>query len=372
VIAAVKSKPDGATPAACPGGWLAGLACMFLLLAGCAGPSYYAQAISGHLGLMSARQDAAELMSSSGDPELVRRLQLAADIRSFAVERLGLPDNGSYTRFVRTGREAVTWNVVAAPEFSVEAKEWCFPVSGCVPYRGYFQRGQAEKFAGQMTARGYDVDISPVTAYSTLGWFADPLLDTMFIYGDEQLAAVLFHELAHQKIYVKGAAGFNEAYASFVEAIGMRMWLEAAGQAEALTDWERRRTASLQFSGLLLGARGELERLYASGRPEDELRRDKAEAFSRLRRHYASLRDGSWAGRDYFGGWFARELNNARLALLSSYESGSCAFERLYAEAGEDIVRFHQLAADKGAMDASARSAWLRQPCQVIAPPGDL
>ena len=123
---------------------------MSLLLAACAGPSYYAQAISGHLGLMSARQDATELMSSSGDPELVRHLQVAADIRSFAVERLGLPDNGSYTKFVRTGREAVSWNVVAAPEFSVEAKEWCFPVSGCVPYRGYFQRGRADKFAGQM------------------------------------------------------------------------------------------------------------------------------------------------------------------------------------------------------------------------------
>jgi len=201
------------------------------LLTGCAGPGYYAQAVSGHLDLMQARRDVAAVLADQGTGEELRQsLQAAAEIRAFAVTRLGLPDNGSFTEYAHTGREAVTWNVVAAPEFSLEPRHWCFPLAGCVPYRGYFDPLDAERLAARLAGKGNDVAVSPALAYSTLGWFRDPLLDTMFRYSEEQLAGIVFHELAHQKLYVKGDAAFNESYATFIEEIGVMLWLDSSGK----------------------------------------------------------------------------------------------------------------------------------------------
>jgi len=348
-------------------------ALLALLLIACASPGYYAQAIAGHLQLMRQRQDVAEILSSEQtDATLRGRLELATELRAFAVRELGLPDNGSYSEFVRTGRDAVTWNVVAAPELSLAARRWCFPVAGCVPYRGYFQHASAKKFAGRLQDDGFDVVIVPVTAYSTLGWFDDPLLDTMLGYQEEQLAAVLFHELAHQQVYIRGDTGFNESYASFVAETGVTRWLQASGRADRLPEWLARQQAAARFDSLLLQTRSRLDDLYASSTPNADKREGKATLFAQLEAEYRQLVSGPWNGQDLYGNWFANGVNNARLALFASYRGGACAFATLYREVGQDMRRFHARVAEQALLKPAERRAWLEQPCGPVASGQDL
>jgi predicted aminopeptidase len=343
------------------------------LLAACAGPGYYVQAIDGHLDMMRKRQGIAELLQSPGTPPaLASDLRLAAEVRRFAVERLGLPDNGSYEHYVATGRDAVTWNVVAAPELSLQPRRWCFLFAGCVPYRGYFEQAAADRFAARLASKGLDVAVSPAVAYSTLGWFEDPLLDTMFRYGDERLAALVFHEMAHQRLYVPGDAAFNESYASFIEEIGVKLWLAGSGRSDRLEAWERQREAGRQFDTLLADARRRLARLYASPVTDAEKRRGKRTVFDALERAYRQLVDGPWSGRDLFAGWFRQAPNNARLALYESYRGGVCAFAALYAEAMGDLQRFQSLAEARAALGPDVRREWLRQDCPAVASRGNL
>jgi predicted aminopeptidase len=342
-------------------------------LTACASPAYYAQATAGHLELMRQREPIAELLAQPGtDPALAARLETALAARRFAIDELGLPDTDSYTRFVETGREAVTWNVVAAPEFSLEPRRWCFPVAGCVPYRGYFDRDGAEHFAESQRRRGYDVIIAPALAYSTLGWFEDPLLDTMLRYSDAQLANTLFHEMAHARLYVRGDAAFNEAFATFVGERGLEYWLVARSDADRLAAWRRARDASNDFQGLLDSTRADLDTLYRSNLAEDRMRAKKNAVFERLRARYRSLVEDRWSGTDYFAAWFERDPNNASLALTGTYAGGLCAFESLFAEAGEDFLRFYRSAEAQAALDPKARRAWLERPCSAIASTGDL
>jgi predicted aminopeptidase len=342
-------------------------------LTGCASPAYYSQAISGHFNLMSKRQDIQQVLEAeSTSPELAREIELSIEIREFATEQLFLPDNDSYTQFVSTGQNAVTWNVVAAPEFSLDPRQWCFMVSGCVPYRGYFKIESAEKFAKSLAEDGYDTTVSPAIAYSTLGWFDDPLVDTMFQYSDQALAGFIFHELAHQRLYVKGDTAFNEAYASFVEQAGVGMWLQSSGRAEQRRHWQKMEQAALQFNALLQGAQTELKTLYASGLPDRQMRENKSAVFDDLRKAYRLLVETQWDGRSHYESLLSRELNNASLALTNSYQGGACAFEKLNRSAGGDMGRFHQLAAGKAALEKEQRSSWLNQPCEVIASNSDL
>ncbi len=345
----------------------------FLQLAACAAPSYYVQAASGHLDMVSQREEITGLIdSASTDPELARELALSVEIRTFAITRLQLPDNGSYTQFVQTGRDAVTWNVIAAPEFSLDPRRWCFLVSGCVSYRGYFKQQDAQRLANKLAARDYDTAISPVIAYSTLGWFEDPLLDTMLRYGDEQLAAFIFHELAHQQLYVSGDTDFSESYASFIEQTGVRLWLKSSGRERQLADWQKSQRAGLQFNALLEETRTKLGELYHSGLPDDQMRMAKSALFENFAASYELLVNLEWEGRSYFGGLFSGEINNASLALAGSYRAGTCAFEMLYREAQQDMARFQQLAAARAGLGKAHRRAWLNQPCEVIASGGDL
>ncbi|MEJ8569194.1 aminopeptidase [Elongatibacter sediminis] len=340
---------------------------------GCAGPGYYAQAITGHLRLMHARQDAGELIADAAtDPALAASLREARAILEFGRDNLGLPNSDSYRQVVITGRDAVTWNVVAAPEFSTVPRRWCFPVAGCVPYRGYFARDKAEDFASRRAAHGEDVAVSPATAYSTLGWFDDPLLDTMLRYGDAELAALLFHELAHEKLYVGGDTAFNEAYATFVAAAGVRRWAAATGRTALARQWDARRLAMRDFNHLLAQTRDELDELYASGLPEPDLRDRKKAVFERMRSRYAGLVESSWGGADYFGGWMATSLNNAHLALMDQYQGGDCAFATLFKQAGADFERFHALASDRAKLPEAERAKWLKTGCDGFASGTDL
>ena len=343
--------------------WACALISVFLL-AGCAGPAWYAQAVSGHLALMTQRSDISEVLAEGKiDPALQQDLHLAMEIRDFAINQLGLPDNGSYTEFVQTGRHAVTWNIVATPEFSLEAKRWCFIVAGCVSYRGYFDQLKAERFANKLEKKSYDVTISPAIAYSTLGWFDDPLLDTMLQYRDEQLAALIFHELAHQQLYVKGDTAFSEAYASFVEEAGVRAWLQTTGRDDLLLRWQSMNDASKQFDILLQNTRDQLSGIYISGLDDEEMIAQKKLVFIEMKSRYLALVNEHWGGVNHYRSWFSLELNNARLALMKLYRGGSCAFENLYESAGENMVLFHQLSADRAALNPDERATWLNQSC---------
>lgn len=349
------------------------LAVQVLFLTGCASPGWYAQAVSGHVRLMNDREDiTAILESDQADQELVGNLELSLEIRQFAVSKLLLPDNGSYTRYVRTGRDAVTWNVIAAPEFSLQPRRWCFIVSGCVPYRGYFEQADAGRLADTLRKRGYDTAISPAIAYSTLGWFEDPLLDTMFQYSDEQLAAFIFHELAHQKLYVRGDAAFNEAYASFVEDAGVTLWLRSLDRPERLAAWQDLQSASVRLHELLSATRRKLERLYSSGLPEEQMRTEKFTIIGDMQDSYRSLAESEWGGTLYFQGVLSPDMNNARLALIDSYRGGICAFKNLYRSAGGRMDRFQELAKDRAARPAKERRAWLAQSCEAVASGGNL
>ncbi len=266
----------------------------------------------------------------------------------------------------------MTWNVVATPELSLEPRRWCFLVAGCVPYRGYFEQEAATRFAGRLATDGLDVAVSPAVAYSTLGWFEDPLLDTMLRYRDERLAAVMFHELAHQQLYLRGDTVFNESYASFVEEIGVTLWLRLSGRESQLSGWRDQQQAATQFDALLLRARVSLSELYAGNAEDDGKRQSKAAIFDQLQVDYRDLVQESWQGRDFFGGWFASELNNARLALFNSYRGGICAFSALYRDSAKDMKRFHARAAAQAGLAADARRAWLEQPCPPVASQVDL
>ena len=341
------------------------MCCLLTLMTGCASPAYFGQAVTGHLAIMSSREDITTVLESGQiDAELRSKLILAMEIRAFASSELGLPDNDSYRQFVHTGRVAVTWNVLATPEFSLEPKRWCFLVAGCVPYRGYFKQESARKFAEHLRGQSLDVTISPAIAYSTLGWFDDPLLDTMLQYREEQLAGIIFHELAHQQLYIKGDTAFNESYASFVEEIGVTIWLTSQGQDEILTRWRSMSIAGDQFNVLLAETREQLRLEFRSGNTPEIMKARKQAIYSGLRVQYGSLVENEWNGSDYFHRWFERDLNNARLALAESYQGGLCAFKNLYQHAGKDIVRFQRLAAEKKQLSTERRKVWLNQSCE--------
>jgi predicted aminopeptidase len=295
------------------GNW--GLLALLLPLGGC----YVLQAASGQAQVLARSTPIDEVIADAATPAATRaRLELARDAREFAVHSLGLPDGRSYRRYADLERPYAVWNVVAAPEFSVDPRRWCFPVAGCVAYRGYFQESRAQAFAGRLRRRGDDVTVGGVATYSTLGHLPDPLFNTMLGWRDTRLAGTIFHELAHERLYVPGDSEFNEAFASVVEQEGVRRWLDARGRVAELGAYDRSVAREAEFAALLRAARRRLADLYASGRPEAEMRIEKEREFGRLKYRYGLLR-ASWSGYAGYDAWFARVLNNAHLAAVATY-----------------------------------------------------
>lgn len=341
-----------------------------IALSGCSTIGYYSQAVGGHLALMRAREPIANLLEAGDtDPELRAQLETLVAARAFGVAELGLPDNDSYSSYVATGRRAVTWNVVAAGEFSLSPRTWCFPVAGCVSYRGYFDRTDAQSYADALAAgEGLDVAIGGAAAYSTLGWFDDPILDTMLRGGELRYVGTLFHELAHQVVYVKDDSDFNEAYASFVEQEGMRRWLRSRGEAERIAEYEKSLSRGEDFVALLTATREELIALYDETELVDDERRARKQAvFNAMRADYAELKV-TWEGYAGYDGWFSREINNARLVAVATYRRLVPAFVALHVEAGYDIARFHELAAGIADLPDEARS---RRMNELLGKSGD-
>ena len=325
-------------------------------MAGC-GVGYYSQAVGGHLKLMRSRQPIDELLASEdADPELKQKLQTLIDARVFAYEDLGLPKNDSYSTYAATGRDAVTWNVVAVPEFSMNAYTWCFPVAGCVSYRGYFDKANAEAYATKFRKDGFDVTVGGASAYSTLGWFDDPVLDTMLRGGDVRYVSTLFHELAHQVLYIKDDSSFNEAFASFVEQQAFREWLSNNGEENRIEGYDAYLQRNAEFSDLLELTRNELVDLYEQPDLDENTRRTKkAEVFAGMQARYGELK-ASWDGYAGYDRWFDRDLNNAHLLGVSTYRRLIPAFAAMYEESGSDLPAFYERAKEVAAMPTDARN----------------
>jgi predicted aminopeptidase len=318
---------------------------------------YLVQSAHGQLELMSKREPIARVTAKASTPPALRaKLEAVAAIRDFATHELGLPDNGSYRSYADVGRRYVVWNVVAAPEFSVEPKEWCYPIVGCVAYRGYFVEDRARRFASKLRGQGLDVTVDGVAAYSTLGHFNDPVLNTMMGWDDVELAAIIFHELTHQLLYVPNDASFNEAFATAVEEEGVRRWLHAQGRdadlAKHLVEEER----YVKVIDLLSATRDKLRTLYASGLAPAPMREKKRAAFESMRASFARLK-ADWGGHAPFEAWFEEDLNNAHLASIATYFTCVPGFERELRAAGGDLTAFYARVRELGKLDQQKRDA---------------
>ncbi len=326
---------------------------MCLSTSGC----YYLQAAAGQWQVIKKREPIETVIADSGTPaQLAERLMLVQQARTFAVDELALPDNQSYRSYADIERDYVVWNVFAAPEFSLEPRRWCFPIAGCVSYRGFFSREAAYDESERLAKKGFDVAVGGVTAYSTLGNFDDPVLSSMLRWDDLQLVAVLFHELAHQVLYVKGDTGFNESFATAVEEFGMQRWLSARGQHDDITAYRERRKLRQDLMALVASARNDLRAVYAAAYGDEEKRRRKRARLWQLAEAARARLEQS--GRDSTG-WRGGELNNARLVSMALYEERLPAFRALLARCDEDIRCFYAQAEDLAKLKKAARDGAL-------------
>jgi len=334
----------------------AAVAAMSLCLAGC-GAGYLLQAAHGQWRLLRARAPIARIVAAPDTPAPLReRLQMLQAARAFASRELGLPDNRSYTTYAALGRPYVVWNVVAAPAFSVQPRQWCFPVTGCIAYRGYFRERDARRYAAALAARGDDTLVAGVAAYSTLGRFADPVLDTMMGRGDADLVGTLFHELAHQLIYLKGDSAFNEAFAMSVERAGVARWLAAQGRSGELDAWLQRQAQQAAITRLFADGRGRLATMYAQPIPDAQRRALKVQEFDAIA---ASVRNYEAAQglRSGYDAWLDEGLNNAHLASVATYFDCVPGFERLLAQQGGVLGAYYDAVRTLARGPASARRA---------------
>jgi predicted aminopeptidase len=335
--------------------WICGVG---LLLAGCSNLAYYGAAARGQLDLWwRARPVEAVLADPATPPALQARLTQSQAARRFAVDVLALPDNASYRRYADLARPYAVWNVIATPPDSLKPHPFCPLLVGCLPYKGFFSREAAEQYAGELRAQGLETLVYGVAAYSTLGWFADPLLNTFLYNADAELAGLIFHELSHQQVFVEGDVAFNESLASFVEEAGTRQWLLNQPQGEAaLAAWQARRARFAAVNARVLAARADLEQLYR-GHPADWPTR-KAERLAQLRAELETL----WRshGLEARGFWFDTPLANPQLSLVATYHALVPGWQRLFEAQSASWPHFWQAARQLAKLPAETRHACLR------------
>jgi predicted aminopeptidase len=347
-----------------PGGWLQILLvvpCLAVLLPGCQTVSFYAQAASGQLSLLGKRQPIDNLITAPATPSaLKRQLELVLELRAFAEDALQLPLNGQYRDYADLRRDYVVWNVFVAPELSLQPETWCFPIAGCVAYRGYFNEQSARDYADGMAARGFDTYVAGVTAYSTLGWMRDPVLNTFVFLPEPQLADLIFHELAHQLLYVPGDSLFNESFATTVAVEGVRRWLHARGAADQYATYLESLERQRDFVGLLARYRESLENVYLSDVVDTEKRREKTRLITSLRDDYAQLEE-SWGGVPVYRAWIDGPVNNAKLNAVSLYYGMVLPLQRLLAREDNDLPSFYRRCRQLAELDNGARRALLQE-----------
>jgi len=322
-----------------------------LLASGC----YLMQATQGQVSLLVHRQPIAKLAADPAtEAALKTKLEYVKAAREFASRELGLPDNKSYRSYVDVKRDYVLWNVFAAPEFSVNPLQWCFPVAGCVVYRGYFKETAANHYAEKLRSQGHDVVVSGVPAYSTLGHFNDPVLSTMMRWSNSQLAATVFHELAHQVVYVKNDSSFNEAFATVVADEGIKRWLQQAGKQSAWEYWQLQEQRGNVISGLLMHARQQLQELYVSHQSADQMRQQKQLILEGLKAEYATLKT-AWDGYSGYDKWFDRPLKNADFISVATYQQCVPGFARLLHSVEDDLPKFYAAVKSLATQDSLTR-----------------
>lgn len=350
-----------------------------LALTGCSNLGYYWQSASGHVDLMRAARPVPQWLADPATPAALKaRLELAQRIRRFAVTELGLPDNASYTAYADLHRAAAVWNVVAAPEYSLTLKTWCFPVAGCVGYRGYYSNADAHAEAAAQRTAGLEAAVYPVPAYSTLGWLnwagGDPLLSTFIGYPEGELARLIFHELAHQVLYVQDDTVFNESYATAVERIGGARWLATQAGDAARAEYRQFDGRRQQFRALMLDTRRSLAQVYASkeaqARDWPAVAAMKKAAMDAFHARYAVLR-ADWPGprQGAYDAWAAR-ANNATFGAQAAYDDLVPAFEALYEREGRDWPRFYAAVKRIAALPKGERERVLKNNTHENGTPG--
>jgi predicted aminopeptidase len=345
---------------------------------GCSSIDYLSQSASGHIRLLAAARPVKDAIADPSTPEALRkRLELTQRMRQFAVTELHEPDNDSYRSYADLKRPAAVWNVVAAPELSLHLVTWCFPVVGCVGYRGYYDRASADAAAAPLKGEGLEVDIYEVPAYSTLGWMnwigGDPLLSTFVQWPEGELSRLIFHELAHQVAYAPGDTTFNESFATAVEHIGSQRWLEKNAAPDVLAKQLLTESRRDDFHVLVRAWRAKLDAMYRSNLPDADKRVRKAELYAGMRADYEALKRGKWSGYTGYDHWFAK-ANNATMGTQGAYDDEVGAFERLFAAEGSDFDRFYAEVRRMAALPKPERDAALApyraapQPAPVVAP----
>lgn len=337
----------------------ASIATLLLLLLGPIGGCYYLQAIKGHTDLMRRSRPMSEVIADNeSSAELKRKLALVVAARDFAVTDLLLPDNDSYRSYADLERDYVVWNVFAAPEFALEPKTWCYPVAGCVAYRGYFQESSARKLGKKLGEKGFDVAVGGVSAYSTLGRFSDPVLNTMMRWSDLDLVSTMIHELAHQRLYVKGDSAFNESFATAVAEIGIGRWLATRGESDRLAAHDERMRLRRSMMALVTPARDKLAALYEKEIDTQTKRAGKAAILNQLSADAQALVDATDL---QVGNWLAAPLNNARLVSLNLYEGRLNAFGIIAENCRQELSCFYARADELAGLAQEARSARLNE-----------
>jgi predicted aminopeptidase len=342
-------------------------ACLALLVSGCANVTYYFQSVSGQLDVWRRERPIEDVIADPATAQALKdRLARVLEIRAFASRELGLPDNSSYRRYADLGRPFVVWNVFAAPEFSVQPLQSCFLFAGCVSYRGYFAREDAERYSAGLAEQGYDIYIGGVPAYSTLGYFADPVLNTFVHYPEAEIARLIFHELAHQVAYARDDTVFNESFAVAVEQEGMRRWLVRGGDAKQREQFERGRRIRAEFASLVQKHRERLDTLYHTRLAPDAMRGRKREILADLEAEYQSLKS-QWGGYSGHDRWFASKPNNAHLTSVVAYSQLVTVFETLLAREEGNLSAFYAAVKSLAASPKGERDARLA----ALLPAGD-
>lgn len=336
------------------------IALLLVCVSGCSTIGYYHQSISGHFKLISKRERIVDIVNDSArDEKLIKQLHLVEELRTFASKQLKLPENDSYRSYVQLDKPYVTWNVFAAPEFSIELHQWCFLVIGCVPYRGYFDEEEANNYAQQLSNQGLDVFVAGVPAYSTLGWFDDPLLSSMLDRGEIVMASYIFHELAHQQFYLKGDGAFNEAFATAVEEIGVFDWLHQQNRsqdAQRYDDWLLQKSI---FSEFVKNSRNEFETLYQQEYDLDKMQVEKEIKIAEMRRKFENLSSEN-KNIVRYSKWMSGPLNNAQLGAISLYRELVPAFRRIFGICENDFIKFYNYVETIGKLPKELRETTLQ------------
>ena len=315
-------------------------------LTACADLSYYLHSVNGHYDIINrARPIQDWLEDGSTDPELAIKLARIEQIREFAINELGLPESDSYTLYADVGRQYALQNLFAAEEFSVKPKQWCYPVVGCAGYRGYFDIQRLQRFRDRLQEQGFEVHVTRVTAYSTLGWFDDPVLNTFIDWPEHRLAGLIFHELAHQQLYVDGDTEFNESFAMAVQQAGVEKWLQSKKQEQKLQRYRQYLLNRQRVVSLIETARQDLDRLYQQDMDVTQMRQAKRERLQQLQQDYREM-SADFEVSDGFKRWFDGELNNAKLASVATYHAQVPAFKSRLQKLGGDFPRFYQEVAE--------------------------